>query len=124
MTSLSESFSLVALEAMACGVPVVSTDVGGLPEVVLHGQTGGLFPQGDQQSAVRLALDILLDPAQHRQMREAAIRHAQRFSWERIIPRYEALYRELLYRRPASYISKLQRQKAGPLAEISYPQHV
>lgn len=121
LTSLNESFSLVALETMACGVPVVSTDVGGIPEVVAHGETGMLFSQGDHEGAVRLAFEILSDPARHQQMRHAAIRHAQQFDWEQIIPRYEALYRELLYRRPAQTLRIQQPTKGFPV-DVVYPQ--
>jgi N-acetyl-alpha-D-glucosaminyl L-malate synthase BshA len=97
MTSLSESFCLAALEAMACGVPVLATEVGGLSEVVIHGNTGFLFPVGEQDMAIRLAVNLLSDRAQHRAMSEAAARHATSFEAERIVPAYEALYRKLLW---------------------------
>jgi N-acetyl-alpha-D-glucosaminyl L-malate synthase BshA len=99
MTSLSESFCLAALEAMACGVPVLTTRVGGLPEVVVHGKTGFLYPAGDTQTAVRLGLKLLSDRARHRAMREAAARHACRFGCEQIVPMYEDVYRRVLWRR-------------------------
>jgi N-acetyl-alpha-D-glucosaminyl L-malate synthase BshA len=119
MTSLNESFSLVALEAQACGVPVVSTSVGGLPEVVLDGQSGGLFPQGDHDTAVELALGILRNPDLYQRMRAAAIQQAQKFSWEAVMPRYEALYRELLYQRSGVYWMQLQ-PTASQGADASY----
>jgi len=122
MTSLNESFSLVALEAMACGVPVVSTDVGGLPEVVLHGVTGGLFPQGDQGAALALLLRFLSDPDRHLQMRRAAVRRAREFSWEQIIPRYEALYRELLYRRPGIHLLNQKKEAGRAHPDVVYSQ--
>jgi N-acetyl-alpha-D-glucosaminyl L-malate synthase BshA len=122
MTSLNESFSLVALEAMACGVPVLSTDVGGLPEVVLHGETGSLFPQGDHETAVHLAMEILSNPVLHQRMRTMAIKHAQKFSWDAIIPRYEALYRELLYRRSGVNWVQLRQQPSNLSADAPYPQ--
>jgi N-acetyl-alpha-D-glucosaminyl L-malate synthase BshA len=96
MTSLSESFCLAALEAMACGVPVVATDVGGLSEVVVRGKTGFLFPVGDHSMAIRLAVNLLSDHTQRRAMSEAAARHAAYFGEERIVPAYEDLYRKLL----------------------------
>lgn len=99
MTSLAESFCLAALEAMACGVPVLSTRVGGLPEVVIHGKTGFLFPPGDHDAAVRMAVNLLSNPAQHQTMKEMAVRHASRFDQHRIVPLYEDLYQGLLYRK-------------------------
>ena len=93
MTSLHESFSLVALEAMACGVPVLATRVGGVPEVVIHGSTGMLFPLGDHALAADMAVSLLSNPPAHRAMRQAAIQHAVKFRVERIVRKYEALYK-------------------------------
>jgi len=98
MASSYESFCLVALEAMACGVPALATRVGGLPEVVVHGETGFLYPVGDHDSAVNFAVSLLSDPARRQAMREAAARHARRFGSERIVPAYEELYQRLLHR--------------------------
>lgn len=92
MTSQYESFCLVALEAMACGVPVLATHVGGLPEVVVHGCTGLLFPLGEHEQAVEMAVNLLSNPAEHQAMRKAAIRHARQFSVEHMVPAYERLY--------------------------------
>ena len=98
VTSRHESFSLVALEAMASGVPVLATEVGGLPEVVVHGRTGMLFPLDDHTLAVDMAVDMLSDPQRHRDMREAAVRHARQFTVERAVQAYEAIYQ---HRAPA-----------------------
>ena len=119
MTSLYESFSLVALEAMACGVPVLATQVGGLPEVVMHGSTGMLFPLGDQALATDMAVSLLSDPVRHRVMRGAAIRHSRQFGVDRIVPVYEALYRrELTEGRwvvpPPSDDGRADRQEGAP----------
>ena len=92
VTSLYESFCLVALEAMACGVPVLAARVGGVPEVVKHGRTGWLFPLGDNAEAVDLAVDLLTDPARHQAMRQSAIRRAGEFAVEQGVQAYEALY--------------------------------
>jgi glycosyltransferase involved in cell wall biosynthesis len=92
MTSLYESFCLVALEAMACGVPVLATEVGGLPEVVAHGQTGLLFPLGDDAMAADMAVELLSNPLRHRVMRQAAIQQARQFDVEDIVLAYEECY--------------------------------
>ena len=92
VTSLYESFCLVALEAMACGVPVLATHVGGVPEVVMQGRTGLLFPLGDNAEAVDLAVALLTDPTRHEAMQQAAIRHASKFGVEQGVRGYEALY--------------------------------
>jgi len=97
LTSQSESFGLVALEAMACEVPVIATRVGGVPEVVEEGETGFLFPVGDVEAMADAAIRILNDPQTGRRMgkrgRELAI---ERFTTDKIIPQYEALYASLL----------------------------
>ena len=92
VTSLYESFCMVALESMACGVPVLATRVGGVPEVVVQDRTGLFFPLGDNAEAVDLAVALLTDPARHEAMRQAAIRHASGFGVEQGVRAYEALY--------------------------------
>jgi len=97
LPSLQESFGLSALEAMACGVPVVASNVGGLPEVVEHGVTGFLHPPDDVQGMAESAIAILSDPAAHARMAIEGIRLArERFSANRIVPQYEALYERTL----------------------------
>lgn len=98
VTSQYESFCLTALEAMACGVPVLATKVGGLPEVVVHGKTGYLFPLGEHDQAVDWAIKLLSDPIQHRAMRQAARERAAHFAVEKIVSIYEKLYRRVLKR--------------------------
>ncbi|MDE0204718.1 MAG: N-acetyl-alpha-D-glucosaminyl L-malate synthase BshA [Candidatus Tectomicrobia bacterium] len=92
VTSRYESFGLVALEAMACGVPVLATRVGGVPEVVEHGRTGLLYTPGDSAAAVDLAGELLTNPMRHLAMRSAAVRRARKFSVERGVHAYEMLY--------------------------------
>ena len=96
VTSRAESFCLAALEAMACGVPVLATRVGGVPEVVIDGKTGLLFEVGDQAAAVRAAVHLLSDPTQHQRMREAAAQHARLFDHRQGVSAYESLYQRML----------------------------
>src|SRR5215831_16869124 len=97
LPSQSESFGLVALEAMACEVPVIASRVGGLPELVEDGATGFLFPVGDVNAMAAGAIRLLSNQALTQQFgglaREVAI---TRFSADRIIPEYEALYAGLI----------------------------
>jgi len=96
LPSQTESFGLAALEAMACGAPVVASRAGGLPEVVEDGVSGILEPVGSVEAMGRRAIELLRDPARHAAMRDAAIRRAQEFSADRVVPMYEELYREVM----------------------------
>ena len=96
LPSQTESFGLAALEAMACGSPVVATRAGGLPEVVDDGVNGILEPVGSVEAMGRRAVELLRDGARHERMREAAITKAREFSADRIVPLYEALYEEVI----------------------------
>jgi N-acetyl-alpha-D-glucosaminyl L-malate synthase BshA len=97
LPSDEESFGLAALEAMACEVPVVATNVGGLPEVVTHGVDGYLFQPRDVASAAKYALDILTLPDRGRMMGQMARTNARaRYCSKDIIPRYEAYYEQVL----------------------------
>jgi N-acetyl-alpha-D-glucosaminyl L-malate synthase BshA len=103
LPSLQESFGLSALEAMACGVPVVASNVGGLPEVVSDGVTGYLHPPDQVASMAESAIKILSDPALHARMAAEGVRLAHdRFSAARIVPQYEALYEHTLGRGSAT----------------------
>ncbi len=96
LPSQTESFGLAALEAMACGAPVVASRAGGLPEVIDDGINGILEPVGSVEAMGRRATELLRDAARHQAMRDAAIAKAREFSADRIVPMYEELYREVL----------------------------
>jgi L-malate glycosyltransferase len=99
LPSQLESFGLAALEAMACEVVPITTNEGGLPEVVDHGKTGFLAAVGDVETMANYAIEILSDENKLRQMGEQARASAQaRFCASKIIPMYERFYREVLDR--------------------------
>lgn len=96
--SRSESFGLVALEAAACGVPVVATAVGGLLSLVDHGRTGFLVPQRDAIGFARYTARLLDDPVLALSMGTAAAELAKQYSWQSAALRVRKVYSELLAR--------------------------
>lgn len=97
LPSVKESFGLVALEAMACGVPVVASNTGGLKEVVLEGESGHLLPPDDREGMIQAGLKILLDKGYHRSLSEKGVLRAkEHFSNNLIIPKYLQYYEEVL----------------------------
>lgn len=96
LTSEYESFGLAALEAMASRVPVISTNAGGLPEIMIQGVNGYMSPVGDVEAMSRQALEILSNDEKLEQFKEAAAQHALAFDIHHIIPQYEKLYDEVL----------------------------
>ena len=95
MPSETESFGLAALEAMACEVPVISTNTGGLPELNIQGVTGFLSNVGDTDDMAKNALYILRDENLPK-FKANALKHAHEFDISKIIPRYVALYNKVL----------------------------
>lgn len=95
VTSRTESFCLVALEAAACGIPVVAPRVGGLPEVVRDGVTGLLHEPGDDEAAAALLRGLLTDDVQRGRLGAAAVARAVELSHEAVIPTWETLYRDV-----------------------------
>ena len=91
-----ESFGLAALEAMACRVPVISSNVGGLPEVNIHGESGYLAEVGDIHAMANYALSILNDEPTLERFKDQARLQAQKFAIDLVVPRYEALYEKTL----------------------------
>lgn len=98
LPSASESFGLVALEALSCGVPVVATKVGGVPEVVPHGEAGFLAPVGAVDEMAEHAVEILKDKPKWRSMSAAARAAAEQYSSERVVPMYERYYAKVMGR--------------------------
>ncbi len=96
LPSQGESFGLAALEAMACGSPVVASRAGGLPEVIEDGVTGILEPPGSVEAMARRAIQLLHDEKRYDTMRRAALERAKDFSADLIIPQYERAYEEAL----------------------------
>ncbi len=97
LPSSEESFGLAALEAMACGVPVVASDAGGIPELVVDGEGGYVCRIGDTAAMAARVLALLSDPRELARQRELArLRAVETFGTAKVVDRYEALYRRLL----------------------------
>ena len=91
-----ESFGLAALEAMACGVPVISTNTGGLPEINVPGVTGYLSDVGDIESMAEGAIKILKDDKTLDDFKARALNHTKNFERDKIVPLYENLYIQVI----------------------------
>jgi len=94
--SLTESFGLVALEAMACGTPVVGTRVGGLQTLIEDGQSGVLVPAGDYQALADAIALVLTDPRLRMHLAHGARDRAEHYTWRKVGEQIEALYAKVL----------------------------
>lgn len=98
MPSQTESFGLAALEAMACMVPVISSDAGGLPELIVEGSTGFMRKVGDVEGMAEKAIYILQDDERLLAFKQNALARAKEFDIKLIMPVYESYYREVIER--------------------------
>ncbi len=96
MPSESESFGLAALEAMACGVPVISSNIGGIPELNIEGKTGYLSDVGDVRSMAKQAIKLLQDDVLLAEFKINAYAQAEQFNINKILPLYEKLYEKVV----------------------------
>ncbi|KQL35702.1 MULTISPECIES: N-acetyl-alpha-D-glucosaminyl L-malate synthase BshA [Bacillaceae] len=99
LLSQKESFGLVLLEAMACQVPCIGTKIGGIPEVISHGENGYLVELGDINKVAEYGLNILQDPLLHKELSETSLKIVkERFSSASIVEQYESLYERVARR--------------------------
>jgi L-malate glycosyltransferase len=97
LLSEKESFGLVLLEAMACGVPVIGTRIGGIPEVIVDGETGYMVEVGDTAAVADKAISLLKDDERHKRFRENSVKHVrENFLSEKIVSVYEEIYNSLV----------------------------
>ncbi len=95
--SQSESFGLAALEAMACGIPVISSSVGGLPELIRHNETGFIAEIGDIDRMAKYSIDLLTNEKKHKLFSENARKRAvENFDISIVLPQYENFYNKIL----------------------------
>lgn len=96
LPSEKESFGLSALEAMAHGVPIISSDAGGIPEVNKHGKTGYLSKIGDTESMTLNALSLLQNESLHESFKKQAEQQAEKFNLESVVNQYESIYADAI----------------------------
>lgn len=103
--SLADNMPISILEALASGVPIVSTDVGGVPYMVEHGKTALLVPVQDPEAMARAILALLSDPAKAKQMRKAGIESLQQYTWPNVRDRLLRVYEQVLTKSDRSPVS-------------------
>lgn len=96
MPSQSESFGLSALEAMSCSVPVISSSIGGLPELNVHGETGYIAEIGDVERMSKYAIELLTNQKKYDYFCKKARERALKFREDNIVPLYEEFYEKIL----------------------------
>jgi N-acetyl-alpha-D-glucosaminyl L-malate synthase BshA len=96
MPSQSESFGLSALEAMSCGIPVISSSIGGLPELNIHNETGYIAEIGDVDRMAKYAIELFTNEKKYELFAENARKRALEFREENIVPQYEKFYEKIL----------------------------
>jgi len=96
LPSLTESFGMVNLEAMACGLPIVASNVGGIPEVVRHCENGFLIPPRNVRALSTSLIDLLTNEGLRMKMAKNSIRMVKRYSWESIVRKTEEVYKKVL----------------------------
>ena len=94
LPSEKESFGLSALEAMAHGVPIISSNAGGIPEVNLNGKTGFISNIGDTDSMINNAMSLLSNPQKHKLFKKQAQLQAKKFDLESVVDSYERIYND------------------------------
>ena len=99
MPSYYESFGMVALEAMACGTPVIASQVGGLAFLVQDGITGFVVPGGDVTALAKTLTKLIQQPELRARLGKQAAEYASWYSWDKIATRIKAVYEELINHR-------------------------
>ena len=96
MPSETESFGLAALEAMACQVPVISTNAGGIPEIMVQGVTGFMSSVGNVEEMAENAVKLISNEELLNQFKQQALEHAKKYDIEKVLPKYESYYEKVL----------------------------